>query len=195
MTVQLTEASPRDAALLHGITQTAFAEYSGQFNPPFACLSETLDDVGAALLTGSALLAWIDGDAVGAARYATQAGALHISRVAVLPAWRGCGVASALMTALEQRGLALGCESLTLTTRLSLPRNVALYERCGFQIVERWQCAPDADVQVRMTKTLLADQPRSGSTRFLWKSVMASSSPSVLMMNESSTRTPMPRSG
>lgn len=154
MTLQLTEACPRDAALLHGITQAAFAEYSGQFNPPFACLSETLDDVHAALVAGGALLSWIDGDAVGAARYSAQSGTLHISRVAVLPAWRGCGVASALMNALEQRGWELGCDVLSLTTRLTLPRNVALYERCGFQVVERWQCAPAADVQVRMTKPL-----------------------------------------
>lgn len=194
MTLQLTEAVPQQAALLHGITQAAFAEYSGQFNPPFACLSETLDDARAALVAGGALLAWIDGDAVGAARYRAQEGALHIARVAVLPGWRGCGVASALLDALEGRGLALGCDCLTLTTRLTLPRNVALYERCGFRIVERWQCAPDADVQVRMTK-LLTIQPRSGSTSSLWKSVTASSLPSALMMNESSTRAPMPRSG
>ena len=104
---------------------------------------------------GGALLAWIDGKAVGSARYDIHGGAFHVGRVSVLPTHRGYGIASIMMDYLEQLARTNGYEAMELETRLSLPRNVALYERLGFQIVDTWQSAAGADVQVAMMKPLV----------------------------------------
>lgn len=140
---------------MHGIMQAAFSEYDGLLNPPPVCLTETVDDVAAAIRKGGALLAWIDGKAVGSARYDIHGGAFHVGRVSVLPTHRGYGIASIMMDYLEQLARTEGYAAMELETRLSLPRNVALYERLGFQIVDTWQSEAGADVQVAMMKPLV----------------------------------------
>ncbi len=139
---------------MHGIMQAAFSEYDGLLNPPPVCLTETVDDVAAAIRGGGALIAWIDGKAVGSARYDFGADSFHVGRVSVLPTHRGYGIASIIMDYLEQLACAHGYRAMALETRLCLPRNVALYERMGYQIVDTWQSEPGADVQVAMTKLL-----------------------------------------
>jgi ribosomal protein S18 acetylase RimI-like enzyme len=134
--------------------QVAFAEYVGQLNPVSPCHTETVADVRRAMRDGGAVLAWIDGVAVGSARFALHGDHFFVSRVSVLPDYRGCGVACAMMNYLESLAVDLGCMQMELSSRLSLPRNVALYERLGFHIVESHQVSPDADVQVTMVREL-----------------------------------------
>ncbi len=50
--------------------QAAFAEYRDTLYPPSSVHTETLADALAMMREGGALLAWIDGQAVGSARYA-----------------------------------------------------------------------------------------------------------------------------
>jgi ribosomal protein S18 acetylase RimI-like enzyme len=57
---------------------------------------------------------------------------LNIHDLAVLPAVRGMGVGSALLSAAEARARALGCCKLTLEVRADNVRARALYERVGF---------------------------------------------------------------
>jgi ribosomal protein S18 acetylase RimI-like enzyme len=134
--------------------QTAFAEYIGKLNPISPCHTETVEDVARAIRTGGAVIAWVDGEAVGSARYCQHGDTFYIGRVSVLPEYRGCGVASGMMRYLERLAVEHGCTHLELASRLSLPRNIALYERLGFQIVESHQISQAADVQVTMTKEL-----------------------------------------
>jgi ribosomal protein S18 acetylase RimI-like enzyme len=134
--------------------QTAFAEYIGQLNPASPCHTETVGDVAEAIHHGGAVLAWKDGVAVGSARYAFYNDAFYVGRVSVLPDYRGMGVASAMMKRLEAIAREYGYEQMQLCSRMNLPKNIALYERLGFQIVRSQQISPDADVQVTMVKPL-----------------------------------------
>ena len=59
---------------------------------------------------------------------------LHINNLAVLPAQRREGVASALLTRVLQEGAALGAERATLEVRRSNDAARMLYERFGFTI-------------------------------------------------------------
>jgi len=134
-TIRLARAD--DAALVHRLTQQAFEEYRGRLDPPSSAHDETEAVVAAALEKGGALLAFIDGAAVGAARFVPEDDHLYIGRVAVPPAWRGKGVAMALMLALEQHARRLGIGAIELGVRESLPSNVRLYEKLGYAVIRR----------------------------------------------------------
>ena len=61
----------------------------------------------------------------------------YISNVAVHAAWRRCGVADALLAALEQRAKKLLLSFLTLEVRAGNVPAIALYEKHGFRAVGR----------------------------------------------------------
>ena len=130
-------ARTEEAALVHRLTQQAFDEYRGRLKPPSSAHDETQAMVATALEQGGALLAFIDGAAVGAARFVPEDDHLYIGRVAVLPEWRGKGIAMALMLALEQQARRLGLGAIELGVRESLPSNVRLYGKLGYTVIRR----------------------------------------------------------
>jgi ribosomal protein S18 acetylase RimI-like enzyme len=85
-----------------------------------------------------ALLAEAAGDPVGFATcfvgYSTFRAMplLNIHDIAVLPAWRGRGIARRLLDAIAQHASALGCCRLTLEVRSDNAPGRALYRRAGF---------------------------------------------------------------
>jgi len=86
-----------------------------------------------------ALLAESSGDAVGFATcflgYSTfQARPLlNVHDIAVLPDWRGHGVARQLLDAIADLARSLGCCRVTLEVRSDNPRARGIYEANGFQ--------------------------------------------------------------
>ena len=144
----------------------------------------------AAPARSGAVIASVDGEAVGCARWAVRqddaapgagqhdGGAphdavsgegqrddgapslrayLYVGRVSVLPAFRGRGVATALMAWCEQLALDRGLHEVRLGVRLGLVRNEALYrrlgyrptglleERAGYGPIARWMAKPVGD--------------------------------------------------
>ena len=69
--------------------------------------------------------------AVGTLRLLTAGAQAKIGRVAVLPAWRGRGVASRLLELAVERARSLGCSEARLASQLEATR---LYERAGFSV-------------------------------------------------------------
>ncbi|MBV9169488.1 MAG: GNAT family N-acetyltransferase [Chloroflexi bacterium] len=136
MSVQVRLARSDDADLIHRITQAAFAEYRGALPVEPGALTETVADVAAALRQGGAVLATIDGEHAGAARFVREDEDLYVGRVAVLPSHRRQGVASAMMGYLEQLAPSLGCAAVRIGVRESLPSNVALYQTLGYEVVK-----------------------------------------------------------
>jgi len=59
---------------------------------------------------------------------------LHINNLAVLPDFRRCGVATALLTHVLKQGRALGARRATLEVRRSNDPARVLYERFGFTV-------------------------------------------------------------
>ncbi len=128
-------ATRDDAALVHRIMIAAFEEYRGVLEPPSSTHTETVEDVRRAFDSGGAVLARLDGEAVGSARFHSRPDYLYGGRVSVLPARRGRGVGSALMGVLLDHARALGLPEVRVEVRLSLPSNVALYRRLGFRTI------------------------------------------------------------
>jgi GNAT superfamily N-acetyltransferase len=141
--------------LLHRLTQEAFAEYRGRLDPPSGAFDESAMDVMRALEDGGALFAYVGDEAVGAARYRPTPDHLYVGRVSVLPAWRGRGIAVALMLALEQYAPKLRLKAIELGVRESLPSNVKLYEKLGYAVIRREPHPRNPDfISLRMRKEL-----------------------------------------
>ena len=113
----------------------AFAEYAGVLVVPSSAHAETIDDVLAALHQGGAVLAYLDDQVVGSARFRDDDDDLYVGRVSVLPAFRRRGIASALMHFLEGVAAERGRRAVRIQVRDSLPSNVGLYQAIGFDVV------------------------------------------------------------
>ncbi len=69
---------------------------------------------------------------VGVLLWSERDGGLYVGRLAVAPAWRGCGVARALLAAAEREAVRRNLPRLHLGTRLALAGNRRLFAACGF---------------------------------------------------------------
>jgi ribosomal protein S18 acetylase RimI-like enzyme len=134
--IKIRRAAPSDAPAIHRLVHAAFAEYRGVINPATEAESETLEAVMADVEAGVAFIAWRDGEAVGTARYELRSDCLYARRVAVLPEYRGQGIADALMLHLEDLARSQGRDKVCLGTRRSLPRNLSFYRRLGYRITK-----------------------------------------------------------
>jgi ribosomal protein S18 acetylase RimI-like enzyme len=127
----LREATLSDAEAVYQVTKDAYEEYRGFLDPPSGVDKETLEAVESALHQGSAVLALMDGIAVGAVPFEPRdGGSLYVGRLAVLPSHRRRGIGRALMAAAERGGM--GLARIILGVR-SLPQNRAFYESLGYR--------------------------------------------------------------
>jgi ribosomal protein S18 acetylase RimI-like enzyme len=133
--VRLARATREDAARIHRIIQEAYAEYRGVLHPPSGVDRETLADVERALAERGAVLAWIGDTAVAAARFQAAVDHLAVERLAVIPPYRGQGIARALLVYLEEFARQSRLPEVRLGVRLSLPRNMELYQDLEYQVL------------------------------------------------------------
>jgi GNAT superfamily N-acetyltransferase len=99
----LTNADAGEAA---EVIRAAFAAQNRQINPPSSALLETGLSIAAKIA--------------------------HIARVSVAPEARGRGFVRLLIAACETEARRRGVRRMTFKTRLELPENERLFERCGF---------------------------------------------------------------
>jgi GNAT superfamily N-acetyltransferase len=123
---------------LHRLVHDAFANLP--IDPPSGVLMETVADFRDRLRRETALIAEAHdapdkGALVGSVFCIEQEGALYVGRLAVRSDYRRRGVASALLDAAKAEALRRGIGRLTLSTRIALSDNVALFSRYGFGIV------------------------------------------------------------
>ena len=152
--MEIKQATPQDAELLHSLVQEAFAEYRTTMVVPPSALAETLEEVRAAIETGQVFLAWDGPEAVGTVRYEVHPDYLYVGRLAVPPRYRGRGVGAALMVRLEELARDKGLPKVRLGTRQSMPGNLAFYSRLGYTVVERVPHTAGPDFWVWFEKEL-----------------------------------------
>jgi len=121
-----------DAVAAAVLIREAFAAQSRATDPPSGALGETTASVAAKLAEGGGAGAEVAGALVGVVLCAEQDDALYIGRVSVVPAWRGRGIARALLAAGEAEARRRGLERMTLRVRLTLEDNQRLFAGFGF---------------------------------------------------------------
>jgi ribosomal protein S18 acetylase RimI-like enzyme len=136
---------PAVAALIH----VAFAAQSAVVDPPASALRETPATVAAHLAAGGGAVAHTgtradagtqanaDARIVGSVMWEPKDGGLYLERLAVDPAWRGQGIARALIAATEAAARLAGTARVHLGTRLVLTANRRLFAACGFVEIAR----------------------------------------------------------
>ncbi len=123
-----------DAAAAASLIREAFAAQSQTTDPPSSALGETTASVSGKLAEGGGAGAEADGALVGVVLWTENDGALHIGRVSALPAWRGRGIARALLAAGEAEARRRGLKRMTLRVRLALGENQRLFAGFGFTL-------------------------------------------------------------
>lgn len=71
-------------------------------------------------------------------------GIAEIKRMWIAPAWRGRGIAGALLRDLEARARAAGYETVRLDTNATLVEAIAMYGRHGYASIDRYNDNPYA---------------------------------------------------
>ncbi len=134
--IALREVGPGQIDTVLNIIHRAFDEYRGAIDPPSSAPNETRERLLSAMETSSVVLATVDGIPAGCVFYEPRPARLYLFRLAVVPEHRRKGIARRLIEHVERRARDLGIHSVTLGTRLALPRNRAYYERLGYRVME-----------------------------------------------------------
>jgi len=134
----LRDMAPTDADAVAALIRAAFAQQEVVVDPPASALRIEGRDVVSLLRAGGGVVALApDGMLVGACLWSPEdegcGRGRHLSRLAVAPSWRRRGVARRLVAAIVAGALENGCGFLTLSTRLALESNRALFRSLGFE--------------------------------------------------------------
>jgi GNAT superfamily N-acetyltransferase len=133
--VELREATTADADTILAIVHGAFEEYRGRLDPPSGAHRETPDSIRTRLEVAGAVIAALDGQPCACAFYRQEHDHVYLDRLSVLPAFRGRGVASAIVTWVESRASERGVDRVEVGVRLALPRNRSYFERLGYTVI------------------------------------------------------------
>ena len=127
-------AQPGDEdGVLHCLA-AAFEPYRKAYTPE-AITDTTLTSASLALRLREmhVLVAIAQGEIVGTIAGSVHAGEGHLRGMAVLPAWRGSGLAARLLDAIEAWLKTNGCGRVTLDTTLPLTAAMKFYEKNGYR--------------------------------------------------------------
>jgi N-acetylglutamate synthase-like GNAT family acetyltransferase len=122
-----------EAEAIVALTQRAFGEYRGKLRPDSSALLETAETIGAAMKTGTILVAERAGLILGCVSVRRKDDCAYAGRLAVEPMARGIGVARALLAAVEALARQMGNDRLRVDVRLKLRDNRAFFRALGFR--------------------------------------------------------------
>jgi len=135
--VEVRDATLEEMPLVRRIMQESFEEYRGLLDPPSGALTETLEGMLESVKGGGAILVFVSGEPVGSARYERMVDHLYTSRISVLPAHRGKGLAGAMLTFIDQVAKRLGYTEVRLSTREVMESNQRMYLHHGYEVINR----------------------------------------------------------
>ena len=129
-------ASAEDAAAILECLRGAFEPYRSQYTPQAYLDTVMTPETLLQRLTSMTVLVAVDAQAnvvgtIGGAAVSSSEG--HLRGMAVLPQWRGRGIAQRLLEAMEKHLLDKGCTRISLDTTESLQRAMRFYEKNGFR--------------------------------------------------------------
>jgi tRNA threonylcarbamoyladenosine biosynthesis protein TsaE len=130
--LDIAEASQADAPGVAALIRKSFAARPA-VDPPAEALAETAESVAAGLASSGGLVAFLDGEVVGALIFDhDRPGLIGLRRVSVDPDRQGHGVASAMVGMAEEVARERGADGLWLLVREELPETVRFWLRRGY---------------------------------------------------------------
>ncbi|MGR7025612.1 GNAT family N-acetyltransferase [Geodermatophilus sp. URMC 62] len=139
-------AAPGSAGEVLTVQRAAYLTEAQLYgDPAIPPLTETLDQVAAAVAAGSALTATVGPRVVGAVRGTVADGVLAVGRLAVAPDQQGRGVGTALLVALE-RWAGAAAHRAVLFTGARSEGNLRLYRRLGYREEHRERISPAVEL-------------------------------------------------
>lgn len=132
--IEIRPASQDDGDAILKCLAAAFAPYRTQYSP--AAFADTVlsnETVHLRLQQMDVLVATVAGDVVGTVSGSHHAEHGHLRGMAVLPEWRGSGVAAKLLATIETYLRSHGCTRITLDTTLPLEPAMRFYEKNGYR--------------------------------------------------------------
>ena len=82
---------------------------------------------------------------------------LEVKRMYVVPAQRGQGVASVILTKLEDWALELNYDRCILETGIKQPEAIALYKKCGYEIIPNYGQYLNVENSICFAKKLIQE--------------------------------------
>ncbi|MGH3074014.1 MAG: GNAT family N-acetyltransferase [Gaiellales bacterium] len=128
-------ALPTEAARVAHVMRAAFEQYRGALEPPSGALATDAATVRELMELGGILVCEADGRIVASVFHRTQPDHVYLGRLAVLPAFRGRGLAVRLVAAVESLAAASDGREVRLGVRLAPPENREFFERLGYREV------------------------------------------------------------
>ena len=130
---ELRKAAIGDVEAIVDCLRRAFEEYENAYTPgAFADTVPDANGIRRRLTEMCLIVAVAENKIVGTIGYSVHGTEGHLRGMAVLPEWRGSGVASALLRNVENELRAGGCTVVTLDTTEPLERAIRFYERNQF---------------------------------------------------------------
>jgi ribosomal protein S18 acetylase RimI-like enzyme len=126
------DATDDDIPAIANVIALAFEEHRGKLEPPSSSLDKTPESVSQELQTSNAIVALNDDNIIGCVFYSFKDDFVYLAHLAVLPEYRGLGVARALMLEIEKKALEHNFIIIRLSVRLALEETRAFYEKMGY---------------------------------------------------------------
>ncbi|GAA1674797.1 GNAT family N-acetyltransferase [Glycomyces endophyticus] len=132
-----TAADAADAGEILTLQRAAYVAEAQLYGEPFLPpLTETLEEVAAAIAASTVVKAVVDGRIVATGRARVDEASLCLGRFAVAPDRQGQGFGTRLISALEATATR-DVRRFELFTGFKSERNLRLYERCGYSEFRR----------------------------------------------------------
>lgn len=135
--VAIRTAGLDDADTISSMTRTAFEQFARRVYPPFRAHGQTAAHVRYEMEVKRFVygLAMVGGRAAGHVRYRLRPGYMHVSRLAVLPDFRGYGVGRKLMAWVEEHAHRLQVRVLRGEVRTVLKDVLQYYADIGYSVI------------------------------------------------------------
>ena len=137
MTHAVRPLRPDDAPVAVAVIHAAFQAQEVPTEPPPGALTETAESVRALLKAGGGAAAGDGRVMAGVVLWREAEGGLYFGRLAVLPPFRGQGIARALVAAAEEEARRRGLRRVHCGARLVLEGNHRLFRSCGYREFRR----------------------------------------------------------
>ncbi len=133
--MQIREARFDEHGQALAIIRQAFVEYESVLDPPSSVGWETVESFRSRMGDGGVLVLESNQHLIACVLYERRGSdTLYLGRLAVLPAYRGQGLAKRLIVAVEAIAQAENRQIITIGVRLALPHLIAMYQQLGYTI-------------------------------------------------------------